>query len=71
VRYQDALDMLNPLGISFLYDKGLKLYLLVLDETVVYLEPQEFRDFDLPNMKTWVARNLIEYTKSQPIITFH
>lgn len=71
MRYQDAIDMLNPLGINFIWDKNLKLYLLVLDETIVYLHPEDFKDFDLPNMKTFVARSLIEYSNSKPVIVFH
>lgn len=71
MRYIDAIEMLKPLGIGFFYDDTLKLFTLVLDETLVYLHPADFQGFDVPDMKTWVARRLIQYSESKPIITFH
>ncbi len=68
---QEANNVLTKIGIQVLFNKTLKLYVMVIDDTFVYITPSDFVSFDTSSLKYFAAGVLIKYSESQPLITFH
>jgi hypothetical protein len=71
MQYQDASNLLEPLGLELVHNKSLNLYMLIFDESYVYLKPEHLAQFDETGFKTFVARVLVQYSASEPHIVFH
>jgi hypothetical protein len=68
---QEAIDFLEPVGIQFVYNDTLKRYLLILDESYVYITPEDMERFDMTSFKSFVARVLFQYRAAEPHIVYH
>jgi hypothetical protein len=61
VNLSEIIKILDPLGIQIVYDKNLKLFLVILDEQMEYLHPSDLNRFDEDEFKTFLAKALIRY----------
>jgi hypothetical protein len=62
---KDAVEFTERIGIQILEDKNLNLIAIILDDYVYYLHPEDFKKFDVPEFKTYLAQRLIHYNATR------
>jgi hypothetical protein len=71
MKIEDARAMLEPYGVIIHYDDALKLYMLILNSVIVYMHPEDLRNADEPELKTFIAQYVLQHIASNPTVTLH
>jgi len=71
LQFKDAQELLVPLGIEIVYDKNLNLYLICIDDKIVYVTPNELQSFNIDMLKVFVAKSIMNHVASNPIVILH
>ena len=58
---EQAKKLVAPYSIGFFFNKNLKLYCVVLDNTIEYITPTDFDRYDVPEFKSVISKKLVEY----------
>jgi len=71
MQFQEAKRFLDTMGIPIIKNDMLKLYVIFLDESSVYLNPDDLAKLDLSSFKQFLANVLLQYQSSDPYIVYH